>query len=592
MGYYSNKKIAKVTEPKEVSLSKNPNFVLFTSLKSTDVDSYFTASIFCKPYAFSETMPDSENKVVAFSFNFPNPTVKYDFVGTCTKSEVNISTFFIPKKGEQIQIGDNSLTQQEALSITAQNICDCLKKNTFLRNNYEISVKSQTLDNGIICETSEVLIKAKGRGIQYNFDIISSAADNENSFFEIFTQKVASSDTIDRGLGNARIDIDIYRNTETIMGEDRDALCTKGNYLTTLSKSYFGQPLWFDLNNLMDKKVGYLTPFFDANKWMDIGTSESFRFVAKRYVDGNNQAFFYSDPLYLIKGGSTALSEVSLSNKDESGRTFILDFATNSLEPELEGVKPLTSNFTRTHIKGQSQYFNFLARNVKSRLPEDAQYPNLALCYDLYTQSGNFINSYLSHQVTQNNLHTINGAKLDMDRCLPVAKDEDGIEKTVGRIEVYLCWWHQDENLNIDITSIKVSSHLTFCILPDYIYAVNDFAFLNSLGGWDSVNLGGGETIDYKTSASTIFKTLQPNYKNDTQIEAVAFKSIQEQKIVQSSPIRKEQVEWLKELSASDAVFELQSQKYIIIDDLSLRYTTNEELYRIEMKYHYTDSSK
>lgn len=38
MGFYSNKEIAQVTEPKELTLSGNPNFITFDSVGSGNPD--------------------------------------------------------------------------------------------------------------------------------------------------------------------------------------------------------------------------------------------------------------------------------------------------------------------------------------------------------------------------------------------------------------------------------------------------------------------------------------------------------------------------------------------------------------------------
>jgi len=95
---------------------------------------------------------------------------------------------------------------------------------------------------------------------------------------------------------------------------------------------------------------------------------------------------------------------------------------------------------------------------------------------------------------------------------------------------------------------------------------------------------------EFKVTSSSIFKTLQPGFKSYTDIESMSSKSIEEKFILLTSPITYDRVEWLRELIVSPAVYELSSLRYVLVDDLTLKYSTEEDLYQIELKYHYSDS--
>ena len=215
----------------------------------------------------------------------------------------------------------------------------------------------------------------------------------------------------------------------------------------------------------------------------------------------------------------------------------------------------------------------------------DNPLPFIGLHYKLYTQSGALIRTHTERGQPESSFSKVNTALLQLDQFLPMYNG-----KTVGRIDVTLCRWHKSKSLGIDEPEVIISMPLSFRILPEVFNEVNDFVFLNQLGGWDTMNFGGGFSSEFKSASTTIYKTLQPDFTLQSEIESVAMKSVQEQKIVQTSPITKENVEWLRQMSASPTVYELSTKRYILIDDMSLKYNSTDELYQVEMKYHYTDT--
>lgn len=743
MGYYSNKQIAKITEPKELTLSGNPNFITIESVNDTSADIFFSAQISCKNLAMgaipdyipADRLDTFIGTASTFTIRLKESNTSYTFQGTYDKTAVNNSTFYIARQGDRIDNSDIVLSETQALGITAQNIRTCLLANSFLRNNYEINVISTIFSEELICDNSYVTIKGKGKGPQYNFDIelaesvnpltlveddtwfitanfnehnaslvnnylmeyiyrspnneytggkfigvyldeaeqypdrvyIARPQDhgltieecrqetlknlgkvlNSNEYFNIFYTAIydqtnkflvlvpkketsgyitlglnydfgtftegeglkidvnletkitqaTSSDSIDGGKGNYRIDLDIYDDTKTFLGNNKWELCNAGNYLTTLSKAYSGQPLWFDLNTLMNKGAGYSPDFLDNdNTWTDTGTIASYRFVAKRSGEGSNLSVYYSYPLYVLKGYDSLLKDPDMEQPDNDGYSYCMNFGQEFNKKEFDTGKALTSMYSRTHIKGQEQYFNFIALNINKgpylTVNPPRTLPTFCLHYKLYTQSGNFITEYTSHEMNEKEFYSVNTARLDLDRFLPTTLNQTGTERPIGRIDVCLSVSHYDENYNINIPLTPVSAPLTFRILPENLHTVNNFAFLNRLGGWDTMNFGGTASTDFKTTASTIFKTLQPQAKPYAEVESVVARSVQEQIVAQTSPVSYEVVEWMQQMSASPAVYELRTKRYIVVDEMNLKYNTTDDLFQIEMKYHYTDSSK
>ena len=435
-------------------------------------------------------------------------------------------------------------------------------------------------------------------------DIISSTIlvekGNTIDYVKISTSKIAettATDTIDYGTGCYQIELDVYTDHQVFPGTD-DGL-RMGSYMTTLSKSYFGKTLWFDLSTLLSKKVTYSSAFLteleldekDKNfrLWSNANTMTDYRFIARRTDGAIHQPFYYSSPLYVLNGYNYTLNPMNLE-KDEDGNSYMLDFSQKFFSDKFIKVKPLTTNFSRTHIKGQRQYFNYIHKYHWTTIRvagADNLAPSIALHYKLYTQSGALIGKYTEKGQEENNFGKVNTALLQLDRFLPMYKN-----KTVGRIDVYLCTWHRSEYLGIDEPEVIISTPITFRILPEVLNNVNDFAFLNQLGGWDTMNFGGSSSSEFKTASTTIYKTLQPGFTLQSEIESIATQTTHEQKVAQTSPLTKETVQWLQQMSASPAVYELSTKRYILIDDMSLKYNSTDDLYQVEMKYHYADVFK
>lgn len=481
---------------------------------------------------------------------------------------------------EMVKPQAGKYTQAEAQWINLQNLYEHL----FLRDivldyaRFELNEELQSIDFYPTAETSVYMFdKAYTHGNWFN--IVSKDVPKLPYRVASSTETSVKNDSFDFGTGLYHIGLDVYTDTGVFLGYRDNTDNSKGKYLTTLSKSYFGQPLWFDLNTLQDKRKKYSTDFLTASDtlvWVDAGTATDYRFIAKRSDGVDTFPFYQSNVLYVLNGYSRTLDKANMS-------AYVFDRSVEMHSNDFVPIKPLTTDCQRTHIKGQKQYFNFILKDPDHNLVSKST--TIALEYKMYTQSGLYIGKELGRETDCNQMHIVNTTCLDLDRYLPQYKG-----KVVGRIEVRLIAWYKNEEAGISIPSKEVSEPMIFRILPDMLHTVNDFAFLNRLGGWDSFNFGEKQSFDFKTAASTVYKTLQPHFNTWTEIESVVAKSTQEQHVVQSSAISRSVAEWLKELSASEAVFELKSHRYIIVDDLNLKCNSADDLYQVEMKYRYSDT--
>lgn len=439
---------------------------------------------------------------------------------------------------DKTKVSNNTFYLDFSSNVAAENFKMCLLKNPFFGNNFDFKVKGSTIN-----------IIAKGYGKKYMFDIISQpsfANLEQTSYYSI------NNDSITNDFGDSEIHLDIYKNTGTA-SKAQDVTNT-GAYTTTLSKSYFGKPLWFDVNTIWQNENRYSDAFLTNKDWCDTGTCNNYRFLAKRFNGYNNETFYYSDILYALTGYTRNLEENSLTE-------YIYD--------GVRKIKPLTRQPNLPHIKAQTQYFNFFMSD--SLLDNDELY-KLGILYKIYSQSGSYLGRVVMHEQKVSLFSPVNTIHLDIDAAIE-NYPQAGIVK--------VCLWRNGE---------EMSHPLTFNILPHCLYKVNDFAFLNSLGGWSSFNFGGTQQTDFKSEATTIYQTQTPGYTPSGRIKSVFNKEVSEQFIVQTTPVTAEVADWLKELSASIAVYELSTNRYAIVDELNVKHNSKDDLFTLQMKYHYSDS--
>jgi len=531
-GYFTRVIARESKTPEIVSLSRNPNYIEFESLNESGQNKLIDISM----EVLSTDIDVSKSDIIIIETATGNT---HEIKGTKDESEVNNTTFFV----------------HEDKSITAENIRACLNQDIFFRSNFKITIpfvnNVRSLDNGYI-----IRIQSLGAGVNYSFRF-----DNLDSDFIRLTgnpEDTTNDDSIDGGKGDTEIKVEIYKDTGIFLGVDdtpqsNDLL---GTHIAELTKAYFGKPVWFNLNYLTGVNKVFSNEFLNADSWCDTGTLTDYRVVARKSDSVNIIPFYISKVLYAITGYKRNLELNSLS-----------DYVYNTQRKNI--VKPLTNKTARTHVRGQKQYFNFILADPDRNTTTDY---NLGIICKLYTQSKKLIETVTGHEQSRKLFNIVNTIELDLDGAI-------GEIPNVGYVEVCL---HR--------SGVQISTDITFNVLPECIYPLKDFAFLNSLGGWESFNFSGTETTDFKTDTNTIYKTQTPEHTISSEIESVYSKEVSEQFIVQSSPLKKDVVEWLEELSASDVVYELSTKRYIIVDEFNLKPNTKDDLFTVEMKYHYSDS--
>jgi len=534
MGFFT-KDIAKESKtPAIVSLSSNPNYIQFESLNNSSANKHIEISL-----QVLDTSLDLEKTEIIIVES--ESSTRHELIGTRNRDEVNNSTFFV----------------HEDKAITVENIRACLMSDIFFRSNFYMTIpavnNTSSLDNG-----ATIIIKSIGTGANYAFTF-----EAINSSFIKLTgnpSNTSNNDTINNGAGDCEIDLELYRDTNIFLGVDDTPQnnVSIGTYIAKLTKAYYNNPIWFDLNSLIGSSKVFSNDFLSNDSWSNTGTVTDFRFIARKFDGVNREPYYISNALYAITGYNRNLETNDLS-----------EYVYNTQVKNI--VKPLTKQPTLNHIKGQTQYFNFLLSDPDRNINLGAGEYNLGIMYKLYSQSRKLIGRVIAHERNRKLFNIANTIRLDIDGAIE--------DYNVGYVEVCLCR-----------SGVEISDPLKFTILPECLYKINDFAFLNSLGGWSSFNFSGTETTDFKTSTNVISKTQTPKHTISSEIESVYSKEVDEKFIAQTMPINETVANWLKELSSSIAVYELSTKRYIVVDELNIKPNSKDELFRLEIKYHYSDS--
>jgi hypothetical protein len=428
-------------------------------------------------------------------------------------------------------------------------------KRPFFRNNFELIIPLFHPLN----EERRIEIHPKGYGINFAYEVETLSYSTLVSF-----EGDASVQEEQAGYTeNDSIVLDIYEKTGVFFGEnDLPSDQCRGAYLTSLSKCGYGDTIWFDLNALMQQKASYSTAFLDTEDWADAGTVCDYRFIAKRNDGVNCERFFCSGVLYVLNGYDRPLND-----------TCMEDFIVDIMNPF--PAKPLTNRLSATHLSGQKQYFNFILKDALHAPDIPVPESLIGLLYKFYARSGEYIGELVAHEKSRKDFNIVNTIEMALDSRLLEQETVSG--KKVGKVEVCLC-----------CNGIEISQPVTFRIEPTCSQTLHDFVFLNRLGGWDSFNFGGMSAVEFKTKAVSAYSTLRPGFGVSDAAEKVIRCSVDEQMSVKTAPVDRQTMEWLRELSASAAVFELKTKRGIIIDEFNLKYNSKDELFQAEMKYRYS----
>lgn len=523
MGYVS-KNIADITEPKIVTLVGLPNFVKFASKAHTSKKLEVNITVKLTPIPSASTI--SVIKIV-------DPTgAVHTFSGTTDASAVGGNIFYI------------SVTPSD----TAENLRLALLSDRWIATNFDIVIPF-IWQGGNVTNGTVLNIKSKGAGKEFNVQITAPNDTTKTAYtFSWVNQTSVNGDTISGENSTAEIEVDVYTNTGIFLGEDDRAITAErlGTPVTSLQKTYAGNPIWFELNSIFSNSIGYNRPA--SAGWFNAGTIKDIRFVAKVKAV-NSYPFYQSNVLYVLNGNAP------LNNQPDLDKYIYND----------SSVKLLTNKPRTNYIRGQKAYLNFILSDPLRSLNTDNY--ELRVAYRVYTQSGRYLATEYAHNVKRLSLNIVNTCVLDIDAVL-------NKWPTAGLIKVALARGNA-----------LISNDLEYIILPDCLHTLRQFSFINALGGWDCFNFDAASKTDLKQSTETFNKTVTPDYTTVDSVETAYTSDVEKTFTVESAPVSDEVAEWLEELAAAIPVFDGEG-RYIIKEEFTLQLTADKKnMQRATIKY-------
>lgn len=508
MGYVS-KDIADITEPDIVTLSAQSNFVQFAS-KPGD-KTYLKLSIEVK--LTPGTVGSSRIRIADASGTL------HTFDGTTVQNEVTGNKFYVAADP----------------SDTAENLRQTLLSDEWFGSRFEAVIpfvwRGTNPTNGTI-----IHITGKGAGTEFNMQLLTPDDPEGDAYTVTWINRTShNNDSISGEEPTAEINLDVYGDPDVFLGQnDRPTSPEKmGHYLVTLSKTYAGRPLWFDLNALFSQYIGYNLPV-GVPGWFDTGTLQKYRFAAK--IKAVNSFYFYqSNALFVLHGYGPASEDLVMD------RYVYRDGGT---------VRLLTNKPRTPYVRGQREFINFIFEDSQRGIVIPEEF-TLRVAYQAYTTGGDLLGTVYGQEQARRYFAIVNTCRLNIDSVL------DQFPRA-GIIRVALA---RD-------TSI-VSNYVEYAVRPECLHTLRQFSFINRLGGWDTFNFDAEIKEAIKPGSETYNKTVTPSYRQGDSIETVYSTTLADTFTVEGAPVTDAVAEWLKELAASRVVLDGDGN-YVIIEDFTL----------------------
>lgn len=504
---YTTKDIAVITEPKRVSLSALPNFVQFKS--KPGAKTYLEVNIQINA---TGTGPTNWPLVTALRFTDPSGTVHL-FSGTTNPDDVGGNVYFISADRTD----------------TAENLRQALIADKWVNANFEVRIPSVVTGN-TVTNGDTINIRSKGAGAEFNVAIAAPNNAANVAYLITWVQNTSTNnDSISGEASTIEISLDVYTDAPIVIGGDDRPLNSAqlGNFAVSLSKTYSGGDLWFDLNKPFSKSAHFNLPA--GSGWFDAGTIRVFRFIA-RVAGVNNYAFYQSNALFVLRGYGALSDAIDLDDY-----VYTLD-----------KIKLLTNKPRTPYVRGQREYLNFICGDLST----SGSY-EFKILYRAYTTAGAYIGRLEGEEIEKTALAMVNTCVLRIDDVL------DNYP-SAGIIKVAL----MREN-------IVVSEDLEYMVRPSSLHTLRQFSFLNRLGGWDSFNFDAAPSEEIKVSFDTFERTVTPAHTKGEGVETVYAAQLDDTLTVTGAPVTNEIAEWLKELAASTVVLDSDGN-YVIKTDFTI----------------------
>jgi len=473
---------------------------------------------------------DDNNVIPTFEITVNAPANTNDGFFTITEIATDTKHTFKGTQNKDLILGNTNIFYIHPTNntITANNIAACILRDGWFKSSFNIS----TVNNKII-------VVGKRKNPNFSFSI--SEVSNINLSYDNPDYIITNNNS----LYNSTIELDVYGNDN--------------KFITSVSKTYIdGSGLWFDINNTLNRMmVSYPNLLFNTNTLVDSGSTMLYNFKAKRTKNYETEYFYQSPVKYVIDGFVRTLEP---NNIDEY--IYLPDVD--------EKVNILTNNTNRYYNVGEDITANFIYKDVQ-----------LSDAFKI----GCLIKYYENTKLVDEEIINVSDDKYNLVNSIYITADKINITEDTQYFDVVF--------IKIPTASptdyYEISTSVRHIIL-DVCNANKGFLFLNKLGGWDIYYFNSDFSNEFKTNATTSFKTLQPEYTVSDSYQKVERKDVSETFIIKSM-VTKEQAEWLKELSTSKYVYSITNDdnRYVIVNDFDLS-VADKDLFEVTMKYQMADS--
>lgn len=494
MGYIL-KDIAEITEPARVSLSGLPNFIQIAS-KTSGGTRYEVRIAPTSPTVVLVTIQDGGGGIRALQ-------------GTTDPEAVEGSVFFISTDPLE----------------TAENLKAALLNDNYIFANYD--VYSDISWNAGAPTVNGVVVRAKDIGTEFNLTVTGAGATVTAISAGTSTDSIRGSEPI------VEVAVDLYREDAGQYIHTAAPAGSLGAPIITLSKSYNGLPIWFDLNGIAAQNLAFNPPTEALGDWFDTGTLVAYRALVRK---GNHTQtpFYISEILYALTGYGYL----------ESTRE-LLPYAYTSAP-----VKTLTEKPVTPYVMGQTEYITFLLG-----APLTGKQLNVLL--RAYDGKGTYLGSATVGAVNASQLHAVNTYAFTFDGLL--SSYPNAVKVTAS----------------VTLNGALITLPQEYEVRPDCLHSLNEFYFLNRLGGWDTFNFDGSTVEENKPVNETFKRTVTPDYNKAQGVEATYLADLETVYTVQGAPVGEDVAEWLKQLLAAKVILDMDGRR-ILIEDFTLRVTAGD----------------
>ncbi len=497
-----------VTEPARVSLGGLPNFLTIAGL-STGPRETFRGAV-------RVTTPTPIAPLVLTDTTGATHTVR----GVTSRDEVGRGTFLIiPNSAE----------------VTASNLAAALRGLEWLDERYVVT--SAASATGAV-----VYLEARSPGAAYDLTFRAGSA-----WTGVVLRAGADGDALLASAGETTTRIDV--ELEEITGAPLSAggAGAEGVPVVTLSKSYDGTPVWFDLNAAVAAPRTYLPPPAAPGVY-DTGTVRSFR-ASARLGGVINTHLYTGDVLYAVSGTG------SLAEGSDLG-SYVIGPAPGRL---------LSDAPRRRWLPGQPLYVNLLVG------PEGYEGAGeLGLSVYVYDASGEYLTTTATVLVPL----TLTAATVSVDTSL---------------IEPWLVFGASLLRVVVWQAGADMSNALEWEVGDPCKASPYPVTFLSRLGGWEVYDLDAVPDSEYEIDPTTYERAVRPDFRRGESVEAVYDAGLTRTRTVTLPPVPAATGRWLCQLAASPAVFDPAGNAMIVTRVTLSAADTGRGLVQPVIEYHLSE---